>query len=521
MQPALNLGVYTNTTINHPKRKITPEKPGLYYFSQFANEIMTAQYTETDHQSELNLPPASRSVKKTLAQDENSYKSKAKRELWNKAARSEDIQIIKSALAQGARPADLNAPVTVNNQQKRKVKLSPIDIALHNNEVEPHEVYQLADKLLQEGAKLPTPYRTKADFNQISEFFSHLVSDSYDLYIHLHQNPKIIKIQDENGETLLHAAAYIGRMLDSYSVKLIHYLIFRAPGLDFNVKNYQGNTPLHVAALNCNDLTTYNSTFPYYLEEAKKANFDFSTLGQQGQAILHIATRVSYKTHFFGRQNNLTNLLRIVPDIDVNVLSSSGSTALYYAIFFMFFAEAKTLLNAGANPSVYSDPERAPLFIIDNHIQDLEKMIAKNEDPEYQLIISDKNLFNGLLLKVRRAIALNGMDAEVILRHYKIICDEEITDTDERSEEDAESWIRSKSKEERPTGILANKHTAAVRRQLYQAQTLENLIDLAGRLRIEVTLYGKPHSDEQIEHAKASIYQLQQLKARVLSIIQQ
>ncbi|MFN7094485.1 MAG: hypothetical protein ACK4M7_03890, partial [Burkholderiales bacterium] len=504
-----------------PKHKITPEKPGLYYFSQFSDEIMTTQYTETDHPSELNLPPASRGVQKILAQDENSYKSKAKRELWNKAARSEDIQIIKSALAQGARPADLNAPVTVNNQQKRKLKLSPIDIALHNDRMESHEAYKLADKLLQEGAKLPTPYRTKANFNQISEFFSHLVSDSYDLYIHLQQNPELIKMQDEHGETLLHAAAYIGRMLDSYSVKLIHYLIFRAPGLDFNVKNYQGNTPLHVAALNCNDLTTYNSTFPYYLEEAKKANFDFSTLGQQGQAILHIATRVSYKTYFSDRQNNLANVLRIVPNINVDVLSDSGSTALSYAISLRLFAEANSLLDAGANPSVYSDPEHAPLFILDKHIQDFKKMIAKNEDPEYQLSMSDKNLFNSLLLKVRKAITLNGMDAEVILHNFKIISDEEVANTDERSDEDAESWIRSKSKEKRPTGILANKHTAALRRQLYQAQALENLIGLADRLQIEVAFNSKHYSDKQIKHAKASIYQLQQLKARILSIIQQ
>jgi hypothetical protein len=132
-----------------------------------------------------------------------------------------------------------------------------------------------------------------------------------------------------------------------------------------------------VAALYCNDRTTCQFIFPTFVEKASKTGFDFSTLNQNGQSVLHIATRTSYTDPrgFFPRINNVENVFKCASNPGLDVLSSSGSSALFYAINYCHFNEAKTLLEKGANPLLYKSKDRSPLDMIDRHIKDFNEVV--------------------------------------------------------------------------------------------------------------------------------------------------
>jgi ankyrin repeat protein len=241
--------------------------------------------------------------------------------------------------------------------------------------------FDKADQLLREGALLPQPYKTRSDFSNVAEYFKYLSQNDYDLYIALRSNPKIVKQQDEEGKTILHHAATIGCIMGSNSASLIHYLLFTAPGIDFNIQDKNGNTPVHIAALYSEDRVTCKYIFPNYVKRAAESNFNFSTLNESGQAVLHIATRISHTDPrgIFGRVNNVENVLKNAPDTDVNVLSSSGSTAFFYAVNHMHLAEARSLLDANANPMLCGAPDRNPLAMINKYIENLKQTLAQEE----------------------------------------------------------------------------------------------------------------------------------------------
>jgi|GEM_PF-6463845 FOG: Ankyrin repeat len=203
----------------------------------------------------------------------------------------------------------------------------------------------------------------------------------------LKTNPQVVNEQDENGNTLLHHAALIGRKRGSWSAGEILNVLFTSPHLDFTVKNNDGNTPLHVAALSCDERTTCQFVFPALVKEASNRGFDFSILGgKSGQTVLHIATRTSYTDPrgVFGRINNVKNVLDNASQPGLDTLSTSGSTAFYYAINFCHFAEAKSLLEAGANPILFGSEQRNPVSMLEEHIACLKDILSKpEEEPGY------------------------------------------------------------------------------------------------------------------------------------------
>lgn len=321
------------------------------------------------------------------SQDE--VNSPAKQGLWEKAIESNNIDRIKTALKQGIRPVDLTSRVTIKNKNGNQIDMPLIAVLLEenqNNFGQDYVYFKLADKLLKQGASLPQPHKKRSDFNSTAHYFSYLSQNSRDLYIALRSNPEIIHEQDEkDGLTLAHSAATIGSVLNPNEASLIHDLLFKMPGLNLNIKDKSGNTPVHVAALYCGDRVSGEYTFPRYIKQAKKLGFDFSTLGQGGQAILHIAARNSYGPSIFGSRNSIATLLALVPDIDVNVFSNSGSTALFYTIDFMHFAEADCLLEAGANPRLCGVVERDPLKMLNHHIDYFERLKDAYYDPEIRV----------------------------------------------------------------------------------------------------------------------------------------
>jgi hypothetical protein len=300
-------------------------------------------------------------------------------ERWEAALREKNISQLKKLLKNGFIPTDLQFEIEVDGITK-----SLIDILLENN-IHGEDIlcFDAADKLLVEGAKLPKPYREEKSFSTKEKYFKHLTFCDHDLYITLHNHPNIIHEKDKKQQTLLHHAAKLGLTLDSNKAGLVHYLLFNMPQIDFNVKDENGDTPLHVAAKNSKELVTCKYIFPNFLKAAKNAKFDFETLNHEGHTILHIAARVSYEDQFTGRINNIEQVLRWVADIPLNTLSSSGTTALYYTINHLHLPETRTLLEAGADPTIFGKDtegnERNPLHMIEQHIKRLEGQIKSQE----------------------------------------------------------------------------------------------------------------------------------------------
>lgn len=127
-----------------------------------------------------------------------------------------------------------------------------------------------------------------------------------------------------------------------------------------------------------------------------KRNFDFSTLNNQGQAVIHIAVRTKYDRDVFPKYA-IKEYLANAPNTNLDILSSSGSTAFYYAINHQLLTEANMLLDAGANPSIFGSPDRNPFKEIEQPLKAIEKMLKQYESVwnEYK-----KNKENGQFVKL-------------------------------------------------------------------------------------------------------------------------
>lgn len=218
------------------------------------------------------------------------------------------------------------------------------------------------------------------------------------------------------------------------SIRRVLTVLFTYPNLDFTVKDNQNNTPLHVAALCCEDRTTYNDVLPMLLAEAGRRGFNFSTLGQNGQSVLHISARISFTeiTSFspmFGqRKNNVRNVLEKVANPGLNLLSLSGATAFFYAISHCHIEEANALLNAGADPSLCGSPEKDPFSMIDEQFLSVSDILNgyielhAEKITDGQAIAHYTTLFNDLYnLKERMLSILTEKSAHEVRKNAKMI----------------------------------------------------------------------------------------------------
>ncbi|HEX2548991.1 MAG TPA: ankyrin repeat domain-containing protein, partial [Gammaproteobacteria bacterium] len=248
------------------------------------------------------------------------------------------------------------------------------------------------------------------DFLSTEDYFIHLVRCPHDLYIALRKKPILIQEKDSKDQTLLHHAARVGHDMDSMGASLILFLLLSSPNLDFNIKDKNGNTPLHIAALNSNEPITCKYIFPNFLRTAFIAEFDFDTLNNQGQTILHIAARTTFENI-----NNVEQVLNCVPNIPLNTLSTSGSTALYYALNHLRLKEAHTLLEHNANPKIFGKDsegqERNPWDMVNQHIEMIcEKLAPLESTTSPTKDDTDTNFFDRIEM-----IHLNETKKELLL----------------------------------------------------------------------------------------------------------
>jgi len=240
---------------------------------------------------------------------------------------------------------------------------------------------------------------------QRSGFLRDLAYSETKLESALIEDPTLINAQDENGMTILHHFANSGSYISSSKISAILKILFNNPDLDFTIKDQKGNTPLHCAALRCNDPKTFQYIFPAFLSEAARRGFDFSTLGEKGETVLHIATQITFShkvNGVFERMNNVRNVLNNVANPGLNVLSSSGSTAFCYAVYHGYIEEANLLLDAGANPSLYGAPDRNPFALIDDRIVTARELL--NEAKADQQIERFRNMLEKLITLKKRML---------------------------------------------------------------------------------------------------------------------
>ncbi len=184
----------------------------------------------------------------------------------------------------------------------------------------------------------------------------------------LKANPELINEQDENGSTLLHHIAQNGPNLSAEDASLILGILLECPELDFTLKNNRQNTALHEAAMHCGNRVVSQFIFPALVAAAAKKGFDFCTTTQENKTVLHLAA-MAQPFEILNNINNIQPLLDTGAELNLNALSTGGSTALFYAINKARYLEADALINAGANPSLCGTPERAPFVLIQKQLR--------------------------------------------------------------------------------------------------------------------------------------------------------
>lgn len=233
--------------------------------------------------------------------------------------------------------------------------------------------------------------KSEDTFSCKSEFFRHLINYRDDLEIYLTINPALINAKDENGMTLLHHSATIGRTRKFSNASPIQQLLFSVPGIDLNVKDLNGDTPVHVAAAACDDRVTCQ-LFPVFLKQAISHGFDCSSKGANGYTVLHLSALHSYDDQMDGsRVGNLSRVLGIlienkVPNLKpiLDALSDSGATALYYCITRNMLEDVETLLKAGAAPLLCGQENTSPLAAVSELKETLNiRYTEVHQDPVY------------------------------------------------------------------------------------------------------------------------------------------
>lgn len=237
--------------------------------------------------------------------------------------------------------------------------------------------FDIADKLMAKGVALPYETRPKNCFTNFSEYLNYLAFNMRDLYIALRNNPKLINEQDELGKTILHYAAEMGLRMGSNSGSLILYLLFNTdPKADFSIKDKEGNTPVHIAASRCDDEVTCFFVFPNFVKHAAENGFNFSILNNNGHAVIHLAALLGY-VNYPSRYNTIEKFLDNCFQSDIDILSSAGGTAFFYAINNCRLVEAHALLDAGADPLLFGTSDCNPLKMVDEFIASATKDLFK------------------------------------------------------------------------------------------------------------------------------------------------
>ncbi len=239
-----------------------------------------------------------------------------------------------------------------------KIKVEDVCLAdLHYWKFRPghqHEIFEMADKLIANGERLPALRCPENTFESKKAFFSYLCTNSLELFIYIRSSPESINDRDEIGKTLLHHAANIGIMLDSTRPIIFHQLLSSVPGINFNIKDKNGDTAVHYLGRYAGDKYCRN-VFYNMLEAGLAHGFDCHSTDRHGHTVLHLVALHSCKYLVLDRDKDMTDLFTIFAkhrgsDLGkiLDVPSVSGDTALQYCLKRGSVDEAIRLLATGA-----------------------------------------------------------------------------------------------------------------------------------------------------------------------------
>lgn len=242
-------------------------------------------------------------------QKEEQLNKKVNELRWDDAVKSKDAELIRNTLKSGITPRYLNATLLIHDADDLYQYKSSMDLLLERNVQKDDTVFfDLADSLLKKGARLPKAYLERSAFNAASNYFDHLARCPHDLYLVLRSNPAIIKARDENGMTILHHVGKAGTILSHAKANLTLYLLFTSKGIDLNLKDKYGNTPLHQAAFCDEENVQSIHFFSDFLNKAWELGADLFTLNKQGQSVLDILEQQIEKLGAaFARRGNERN----------------------------------------------------------------------------------------------------------------------------------------------------------------------------------------------------------------------
>jgi hypothetical protein len=202
------------------------------------------------------------------------------------------------------------------------------------------------------------------------------------LSLALKKRPDLINQQNKDGNTLLHLAVCNPHHMNNDKIITQLKILLEQKELNLTLKNSMKNTPVHQAIMECNNETSCFSILPLIIEAANEKQFDFSTPGYQGKTALHLAAMINFR-HQTKATNHVALLLKTTAKLSLNCLSSSGSSALFYAIAKTNYQEANALLDAGINPLLCGHSRRAPLTEIELILALLNQEIKKPQLRQY------------------------------------------------------------------------------------------------------------------------------------------
>ena len=243
-------------------------------------------------------------------------------------------------------------------------------------------------------SKIDDHSRVTADYlKNLSKVSGDEISSEIKKFAEKYNGANLLNEQDVQGCTLAHYVADRG-LTQKYDGYILDVLAEN--NVDFSIKNKMGNTPMHIMAINSEERASAYM-FVDFIKYAAKTKFDFAALNNQGLSVLHIAAINQYADTIMGhfvlrKYENIKYILEAAKEnnlsINLNVLSRSGSTALFYLINHARYDEANLLLDAGADHQLYGDnaADRSPMKQVKEHLHLLKEMKSDEEGSKLKQI---------------------------------------------------------------------------------------------------------------------------------------